>query len=306
MNIDAIAVGPRHRSDLGDIETLAQNIAEIGLLHPIVVTSTGELIAGYRRLAACRSLGWADVPVTTLALDDLLKGEWAENEMRKDFTLKEKLAIGAALEVHVRAQAKEREWAGVKQPSDKVSEGRKGDTREIVAAAVGLGSTTYEKALQVQRAAEADPESFGPIAQEMHETGKVAPAHRKLIQMRPRAASKTRQAVAERHEKIVEMGKDGYRPSAIATALGVGESNVKSLLAAAGVETVEARIGSTRRIDINRVMETLIVNATPSEEAIALINADWESLDHEQFPAWEKALLAASNVYRRFAYKMKE
>ena len=54
--IDDIKVGKRHRQDLGDIETLAQSIAATGLLHPITVDATGNLLAGARRLAACKQL----------------------------------------------------------------------------------------------------------------------------------------------------------------------------------------------------------------------------------------------------------
>jgi ParB family transcriptional regulator, chromosome partitioning protein len=55
--------GVRHRRDLGDIDSLARSIAEIGLLHPIVIRPDGVLIAGERRLAACKALGWSEIPV---------------------------------------------------------------------------------------------------------------------------------------------------------------------------------------------------------------------------------------------------
>jgi ParB-like nuclease domain len=69
--IAAIEVGERHRRDLGDIPALARSIAEVGLLHPIVVRSDGVLIAGERRLAACKSLGWETVPVTSIDIDKI-------------------------------------------------------------------------------------------------------------------------------------------------------------------------------------------------------------------------------------------
>ena len=52
LPIDGINVGFRYRKDLGDLRTLADSIGEVGLLHPIVVTSEGLLIAGQRRLEA--------------------------------------------------------------------------------------------------------------------------------------------------------------------------------------------------------------------------------------------------------------
>jgi ParB family chromosome partitioning protein len=52
--LDAIVVGDRHRRDLGDIAGLATSIAKIGLLNPIAVDENGRLLAGARRLAACK------------------------------------------------------------------------------------------------------------------------------------------------------------------------------------------------------------------------------------------------------------
>ena len=64
--IDEIIVGKRHRRDLGDVASLAASIGDLGLLHPIVIRPDGLLLAGRRRLEACRSLGWESVPVTII------------------------------------------------------------------------------------------------------------------------------------------------------------------------------------------------------------------------------------------------
>jgi ParB family chromosome partitioning protein len=51
MAIADIHVGERHRRDMGDIDGLAANIAELGLLHPVVVTSDGMLVVALRDVA---------------------------------------------------------------------------------------------------------------------------------------------------------------------------------------------------------------------------------------------------------------
>ena len=51
------------RHDLGDLDPLADSMADLGLLTPLVVTRDGLLICGTRRIAAARQLGWATVPV---------------------------------------------------------------------------------------------------------------------------------------------------------------------------------------------------------------------------------------------------
>ena len=55
------------------------SIAEVGLLHPVVITPGNVLIAGERRLAACAFLLWREVPVTVVDIDKVMKGEFAED-----------------------------------------------------------------------------------------------------------------------------------------------------------------------------------------------------------------------------------
>ena len=109
FSIDKIDVGSRHRKDMGDIKRLADNIRDVGLLHPVVITPQGTLIAGERRLRACLTLGWKDIPVTVVSLDNIISGEMAENAQRKDFVPAEIDAIRRALEPAVKAAAKERQ-----------------------------------------------------------------------------------------------------------------------------------------------------------------------------------------------------
>ena len=76
LPIDEIDIGQRYRKDLGDLKVLAESIESVGLLHPVVVTPDQRLIAGQRRLRACESLGWTEVPVTVIDLEELARGVW--------------------------------------------------------------------------------------------------------------------------------------------------------------------------------------------------------------------------------------
>ncbi|MDP8235541.1 MAG: ParB N-terminal domain-containing protein [Candidatus Erginobacter occultus] len=80
----------RIRKDPGDIAPLENSIRKVGLLNPILVDENNQLVAGYRRLTACRKLGWREVEVTVVRFEgDLLKileAEVDENLLRKDFT----------------------------------------------------------------------------------------------------------------------------------------------------------------------------------------------------------------------------
>ena len=64
--VNKISVGKRYRKDLGDVKTLAESIEDIGLLHPITVDEENRLLAGARRLAACKRLGWKTIPVKVI------------------------------------------------------------------------------------------------------------------------------------------------------------------------------------------------------------------------------------------------
>ncbi len=173
--ISSIKIGERHRCDLGDIDSLATSIKTIGLLHPVVVTPNGKLIAGHRRLQACRALGWWDIPVTIIDIDAIVHGEFAENTFRKDFTLSEAVAIKRALEPTERAEAEARMVAG--RPSENFSKGRALDK---VATVVGKHRTTIAKAEAIVAAAEAEPEKFSHLLEDMDRTGRVNGAYRRL------------------------------------------------------------------------------------------------------------------------------
>jgi ParB family chromosome partitioning protein len=66
--IAEIIIGDRLRRDMGDIKALAESISDIGLLHPIVIRHDGLLLAGRRRLEACRRLGWEAIPVSVVTM----------------------------------------------------------------------------------------------------------------------------------------------------------------------------------------------------------------------------------------------
>lgn len=104
MDVASIEVGLRYRADMGDLQRLADSIADIGLLQPIVVTPDRKLIAGERRLRACSEiLGWQEIPTRIVEIDSIARGEHDENEVRKDFTPSERVSIVAAIRTTGRA-----------------------------------------------------------------------------------------------------------------------------------------------------------------------------------------------------------
>lgn len=88
---------PRSVIDDGAISELAQSLREHGLVQPIVVRQLGDryqLIAGQRRLAAAKRVGWAGILARVLEVDDRQMAEIAivENLQRRDLDALEKAA----------------------------------------------------------------------------------------------------------------------------------------------------------------------------------------------------------------------
>ena len=190
LPIAKIQIKARHRRDHGDVASLASSIAEIGLLHPVVVRPDFTLISGERRLRAIQSLGWTEVPIRIVdGLDDALqalRAESDENVCRKDFLPSEAVAMAAAIEEVERREAKKRQ---AKPRGPQI--GAKGHgkfpepiapTRDKVGAAVGLSGKTYEKAKAVVAAAEA-PDARAEVKKlldDMDRTGKVDGVFKRL------------------------------------------------------------------------------------------------------------------------------
>jgi ParB/RepB/Spo0J family partition protein len=178
-----IKIGKRHRKDMGDIASLAATIGELGLLHPVPVRPDGTLIAGERRLAACKLLGWTQVPVNVVPIDDIVRGEFAENAHRKDFLPSEIDAIRRELEPIERAAAKEHQRKGGRgKKGAKISQPFR--TTDKIGAFAGISGRTVEKIAKVVDAAEAEPQRFGHLIEELDRHRGVDRAYRALTTAR--------------------------------------------------------------------------------------------------------------------------
>jgi len=72
MKIADIIVNNRTRKDLGDIQSLADSIREVGLLNPITICYDARmrpvLIAGSRRLKAFELLNREEIPARAIEI----------------------------------------------------------------------------------------------------------------------------------------------------------------------------------------------------------------------------------------------
>lgn len=139
--IEQIDIGDRFREDMGDLQSLADSIKAQGLLQPVGVTAEHVLVFGERRLRACRDvLGWTEIEVRVVNVTSIVEGEHDENEVRKDFTVSERVAIGQAIEGSMA------ERRGRNNPQN-VAELKGKETRQIAAKKAGFGNAeSYRQA----------------------------------------------------------------------------------------------------------------------------------------------------------------
>ncbi len=201
--VDLIEVAGRVRRDYGDIEALASDIEEIGLLQPIVITPERRLISGERRLLAFKHLGRATIPahvVTNLTSPlSLIKAEKSENDHHKPFTWSEKVEMAARLEPLEQEAAKKRMLAG--RPSENLSQGT-GRALDKVATALDTSRTSLVKARRVIEKAEEDPAMFGEFATLMDTKGSVDMAYQQMRQRESEIGRSERTKQAAQVESI--------------------------------------------------------------------------------------------------------
>lgn len=165
--IAKIIIGNRHRKDLGDLTSLAKSIQKNGLLQPIGVTKKLELIFGERRLRSHQQiLKKKTILARVIDVPSIIAGEHDENEIRKDFTPSERVAIAKAIEEKIgkrQGQRTDRQPVG---KSPQVPSGKK--TREVAADRAGFGNDkTYRQAAKVV-------ENGSPLLIQAMDDGKVS------------------------------------------------------------------------------------------------------------------------------------
>jgi ParB family chromosome partitioning protein len=175
IEIEKIKVQSRIREDNSGLEELAADIEKNGLINPITVMKTADnaefeyqLLAGYRRMMAVKSLGNIEVEATVLdtkTAEEQLNIEISENEKRKEFTVSEKVRFGELLKEIEKAKARERQLVGKSDDLEVIlpqgQTGRSPQVRDIVGDKLGMSGSTYEHAKYVVE--NADPETMAQV-----------------------------------------------------------------------------------------------------------------------------------------------
>lgn len=108
LPLEKLIIPERLRVDYGDIEDLASSLSRYGLIQPVIVTQDNILIAGGRRTAAARHLGWTEIDIwykDTVTEDERLEMELEENVRRKDMSWQERVKAIAVIHAAKRRTA---------------------------------------------------------------------------------------------------------------------------------------------------------------------------------------------------------
>lgn len=125
----------RQRREIREIDDLALSIKNRGLIHPPVITRDHVLVAGERRVAACKLLGWTHIPiqwVDELSPRQLKAIEHEENVKRMDIDWQDK--VKSIEELHNLNLEEDPNWSQQKT-ADEIGYGRQMITNYLELAA---------------------------------------------------------------------------------------------------------------------------------------------------------------------------
>lgn len=145
--------------------------------------------------------------------------------------------------------------------------------------------------------------------------GKSYPATRKAM---PTEATTTREpvspatapfrsveAVVERRDKMREMAAEGYTSAQIASAVGIGEPNVRRTLREAGVDVPADRVThGQHRHDSNRILEHIVMDAEHLTADVGLI--DFKQVDRDRLGEWIDSLMKSKRSLNSFISRLTE
>ena len=161
-------------------------------------------------------------------------------------------------------------------------------------------------------AAEASDEQFEAALEEAKAEENLTRANvvRKVARERivnaPDVGSLDRTAAGRerRRERIRDLCNQGARSDQIAAEVGISEEHVRKIAKELGVKTAEQVIGSTRRIDPNRVVNETVNALDAAVISLKFIQVD--DLDRSQVEQWATSLSNSLRSLNRLAKQLKE
>jgi len=129
--------------DTTDVSSLANSIKENGLLEPLVITREGNLLSGHRRLEAIKSLGWEDVDVRIVDVENEVIALIEHNRYRTK-SEKDVLRESRFLEKELRSKI------GRGRSANKNRDGKKVSLDLELSKATGMGLTKLKQLRSIE------------------------------------------------------------------------------------------------------------------------------------------------------------
>ncbi len=157
-----VAVGtlkhhPRNQEiySLSNIDDLVRSIDEVGLLTPLIVDKSNQVISGNRRLSAVRELGWKRVKVEVADIpDEDVVSLLIHHNKQRIKSIREVINEYRALEkMYKKGQGRRTDLTSVKS-------NRSETTRDIISKKLGLSSSQVQRLLFIDKE---DPDFIGHI-----------------------------------------------------------------------------------------------------------------------------------------------
>lgn len=198
LPLEQIEVGDRVRSELKRIPSLAKSIKRVGLIEPLVVSKREDdsykLIAGRRRLEACRELDWEEVPV--VIKEHLDEAQELEMELEENVR-RDNLPWHEVVEARARLHELYQEIYGESQ------QGKEGGwTIEDTAKKVGVEKSTISKDLKLAEAVDVFPD--------LKEQSSKKSARKKYQDMEREVAGVLVQRQVEREQSFSNIHNDSF------------------------------------------------------------------------------------------------
>jgi N6-adenosine-specific RNA methylase IME4 len=150
--------GTEFNRDPGDLSGLKRSIVENGLITPLACTPAGKLLAGRRRFAVLRELGWPKAPFIVIQPRDeghAYKIMLEENTERKPVTDPEYAGLIEQYKSICQLRVETMCAAHIRETDD---ETKPYFSQEMVAAELGIDRSTVARALQVAEIVKEHPE----------------------------------------------------------------------------------------------------------------------------------------------------
>jgi ParB family chromosome partitioning protein len=233
MRISEIDIAENRRPlDDAKVQALADSIREVGLINPVTVDKGGNLIAGGHRVAACKSLGWTDIPVVVLDVDEdrAALAELDENLCRNEGTALERSEWLARRKViyerlYPDTRAEEQRKKGLNVSGDKLSSLKAAPSFAAdTAAKTGISKRTIQRDVRVA-------ERLAPDVRDAIRDTEIADNKRALAALADEPAEKQRELVAAGPKAIKEAAREKRAPKLSAaererlTAIANGEDD---------------------------------------------------------------------------------